>query len=202
MDVKVLQVCIPWSSPWDWLFHQPMHNVRAVGAAGENSLSSSNKPSSSWLYFKHTWFLAAGFYLRTCAFLLQEQNVSNKRKKTTWELCQKKIKRLNMYSFPQGKGKWYSDWTVNEIKLKAEIYIEYQILWELEKHFCMSVCVCRIGDTNMYGLVQIKKCFYLLFWSMVPSFIFSTPIALIHTNQIFFTPPAWKSLVSWPLLQC
>lgn len=64
------------------------------------------------------------------------------------------------------------------------------------------VCVCTIGDTNMYGLVQIKKCFYLLFWSMVLFFIFSTPTAPIHTKPIFFTPSAWKSLVSWPLLQC
>lgn len=153
-------------------------------------------------------FLATKIYLRTSAFPLQEQNkmyIKQKKENNMRALLKKENKRLHMYSFSQGRGEWYSDWTVNEIKLKAEIHVECQILWELQTHFCMSfcvcVCVCRIGDTNMYGLVQIKNASIYYFDQWSSFFIFSTPIALIHTNPIFFTPSARKSLVSWPLLQ-
>lgn len=114
-----------------------------------------------------------------------------------------KKKRLKVYSFPQGKGKWYSYWTVNEIKLKAEIYIECQILWELETHFCMSLCVCvELEIQTCMDLCRLKNASIYYFDQWSSFFIFSTPIALIHTNPILFTLSTWKSLVSWPLLQC
>lgn len=50
------------------------------------------------------------------------------------------------------------------------------------------VYVCRIGDTNMYGLVQIKKCFYLLFWSTVLFFyIFNTYCTDTHKPNTFYS---------------
>lgn len=101
IDVKVLQACTPWSSPSDWLFHWPTHNTRAIGVAGETFLSPSSKPSSSWLYFKHTWFLVTKIYLRTCAFLLQEQNQAKERKQHEGSV--KKKKGLRCIVFHKGR---------------------------------------------------------------------------------------------------
>lgn len=117
----------------------------AVGVAAETSLSPSRKPSSSWLYFKHSWFLAIKIYLRTCTFLLWEQSKTHPKQKTensTRHFNTVKEKESLTCILPQGKGKQYSGWTVNGIELKAKRYMECQVLQEIEIHFCMSSYVC------------------------------------------------------------
>lgn len=156
----------------------------AVGVAGETSLSPSSKPSSSWLYFKHAWFLAIKIYLRTCAFLLQEQNktcIKQKKENSTRALLKKRC------ATREGKMVFWLNCQWNQAK-SWKLYRMPNTSGDRDTLLHVFVCVCTIGDTNMYGLVQIKKCFYLLFWSMVLFFyIFNTYCTDTHKTNIFYS---------------
>lgn len=115
------------------------HKTRAVGVAGDSSspLQANPPQVGCTLNTLDFWQQKSIWELVLLCLKSKTKHTSRERKKTTWV----KTKKGLTCSFSQGKGEWYSDWTVNEIKLKAEIYIESQILWELETHFCMFLCV-------------------------------------------------------------